>query len=103
MVKDDECPVVFISGMEHHSNQISWLNTIAHVERIEFDENYDIDLNDLEQRLKKYQGRKLYGSFTSASNVTGIKGNLKALARLMHQYGGYCFADYAGGHASGRH
>ncbi len=96
-VKDEDRPVVFISSMEHHSNQISWQTTIAQVERIEFDENYDIDLNDLEQRLKKYKGRKLYGSFTSASNVTGIKGNLKALARLMHQYGGYCFADYAGG------
>ncbi len=96
-VKDEERPVVFISSMEHHSNQISWQTTIAQVERVEFDENYDIDLNDLEQRLKKYRGRKLYGSFTSASNVTGIKGNLRALAKLMHQYGGYCFADYAGG------
>ena len=96
-IKDDERPVVFISSMEHHSNQTSWETTIAQVERIEFDKNYDIDLNDLEQRLKKYKGRKLYGSFTSASNVTGVKGNLKALARLMHKYGGYCFADYAGG------
>lgn len=96
-VKDDERPIVFVSSMEHHSNQIPWLTTIAHVEQINFDENYDIDLTDLEQRLKKYKGRKLYGSFTSASNVTGVKGDLKSLARLMHQYGGYCFADYAGG------
>ncbi|MCD6366326.1 MAG: aminotransferase class V-fold PLP-dependent enzyme [Bacteroidales bacterium] len=96
-IKDDERPVVFISMMEHHSNQISWLTTIAQVELVNFDQNYNIDLNDLEQQLKKYQGRKLYGSFTSASNVTGIKSDLKSLARLMHQYGGYCFADYAGG------
>ena len=96
-VKDNERPVVFISSMEHHSNQISWLNTIAQVERIGFDEDYNIDLNDLENRLKKFSDRKLYGSFTSASNVTGIKPDIRQLARLMHRYGGYCFVDYAGG------
>ncbi len=96
-VKSGKQPVVFISSMEHHSNQIPWQTTIAQVERIEFDKNFDIDMNDLERRLKKYKGRKLYGSFTSASNVTGIKADLKALAKLMHKYGGYCFVDYAGG------
>ncbi|HIE15689.1 MAG TPA: aminotransferase class V-fold PLP-dependent enzyme [Bacteroidales bacterium] len=96
-VDNKKRPVVFISSMEHHSNQISWLNTIAQVERIGFDKNYNIDLNDLENRLKQFKGRVLYGSFTAASNVTGIKTDVRKLAVLMHQYGGYCFIDYAGG------
>jgi selenocysteine lyase/cysteine desulfurase len=33
-VPDEKRPVVFVSHMEHHSNQTSWLETIAHVEVI---------------------------------------------------------------------
>src|SRR5690606_26741451 len=33
IILDEEIrPVVFVSHMEHHSNQTSWLETIAHVE-----------------------------------------------------------------------
>lgn len=96
-VNEEERPVVFISSMEHHSNQIPWQTTVAEIVRIGFDEQNNIDLNDLESKLKQYQGRKLFGSFTSASNVTGIKTNVRSLATLMHRYGGYCFVDFAGG------
>ena len=35
------------------------------------------------------------GSFTACSNVTGIETPIYELARIMHEAGGYCFADYA--------
>ena len=94
----EEKPVVFITSMEHHSNQISWLTTVADVVRIDFDENYDVDFNDLEEKLEKYKHRKLkIGSFSAASNVTGITTDVHKLAKIMHKHGGYCFIDYAGG------
>ncbi len=35
------------------------------------------------------------GSFTAASNVTGIEPDYRTLAAMMHEYGGYCFVDFA--------
>jgi len=94
--KLDEKPVVFITQMEHHSNQISWLTTIADVVLIDFDKNFEIDYGDLERKLDLYKNKKLkIGSFTAASNVTGIKTDVHRLAEIMHAYGGYCFVDYA--------
>ncbi len=91
-------PVVFITGMEHHSNQISWLTTVADVVRINFDDNFEIDHEDLEHKLERYKDRRLkIGSFTAASNVTGIKTDVHQLAEIMHRHGGYCFIDYAAG------
>jgi len=89
-------PVVFITHMEHHSNHTSWFETIADVVQIKPDENLLVDLNDLEDQLKKYRGRPaLFGSFTACSNVTGIETPYFEMAKLMHKYGGYCFIDFA--------
>jgi len=89
-------PIVFITHMEHHSNQTSWYETTADVEQIEPDKNLLIDLNRLEDALKKNKNRKLkIGSFTAASNVTGIETPYHEMAALMHKYNGYCFIDFA--------
>ncbi len=92
----NEKPLVLVTHMEHHSNHTSWLETIADVVVIEPDEKGLIDLNHLEHLLKKYSDRKLkIGSFTAASNVTGIRTNYHEMAKLMHKYGGLCFVDFA--------
>ncbi|MBC2728960.1 aminotransferase class V-fold PLP-dependent enzyme [Desulfosporosinus sp.] len=89
-------PVVFITHMEHHSNQISWLETIAEVKIISPDKNGLIDLDNLEELLKEYSARKFkIGSFTACSNVTGIRTPYHQMAKLMHQNGGICFVDFA--------
>jgi selenocysteine lyase/cysteine desulfurase len=89
-------PVVFITHMEHHSNQTSWLETIADVVVISPDKEGLVDLDDFERQLNKYKNRKLkIGSFTSCSNVTGIQPPYHKMARMMHEYGGYCFIDFA--------
>lgn len=89
-------PVVFITHMEHHSNQTSWLETIADVIVIKPNEEGLVDLNDLEKQLKKHQDRKLkIGSFTACSNVTGIHTPYHQMARIMHEQGGFCFVDFA--------
>lgn len=93
---DELKPVVFITHMEHHSNQTSWLETIADVEVIEPDENGLVNLGHLERLLRIYRGRQMkIGTFTACSNVTGIRTHYHDMARLMHTYGGFCFIDFA--------
>ena len=90
-------PVVFVTHMEHHSNQTTWLETIADVVVIAPTEEGLVDLNDLEQELINYKNRKLkIGAFTACSNVTGIETPYHQLAKIVHTHGGYCFIDFAG-------
>ncbi len=92
----DLTPVIFITHMEHHSNQTSWLETIADVVSISPNKNGLVDLNNLNEKLKKYKNRKLkIGSFTACSNVTGIKTPYHKMAKIMHENGGLCFVDFA--------
>jgi selenocysteine lyase/cysteine desulfurase len=92
----EEKPVVFLTHMEHHSNHTSWLETICDVVVIEPDENGLININHFEELLEQYKNRKLkIGSFTAASNVTGIETPYHLLAKMMHNYGGLCFVDFA--------
>lgn len=89
-------PVVFISHMEHHSNQTSWLETIADVEIIPSCERGLFCLDNLAVLLEKYADRTIkIASITSCSNVTGLKTPFHEAAKLMHQHNGVCFVDFA--------
>jgi selenocysteine lyase/cysteine desulfurase len=89
-------PVVFITHMEHHSNQIAWEESIATVEIIQPDRDGLVDLGSLDFLLEKYRDRKYkFASVTSCSNVTGIFSPYFEIAERMHQSGGYCFVDFA--------
>ena len=93
---DDDRPVVFITHMEHHSNQVPWYETIADVVILTADENNLVDPQILSTELRKYSDRSLkIGSFTACSNVTGIITPYHELAKIMHQHGGFCFVDFA--------
>lgn len=95
-LSEDDRPVVFITHMEHHSNHTSWYETIADVVQLQPDKNLLVDLNELERQLIKHKHRKMkIGSFTACSNVTGITTPYYEMAKLMHQYGGLCFVDFA--------
>lgn len=91
-----EKPVIFITHMEHHSNHTVWYETIADVVQIPPDKDLLIDLDKFRQLLEKYKDRKVkIGSFTACSNVTGIETPIHQMAKLVHEYGGVCFVDYA--------
>ena len=95
MPKEDR-PVVFCSHMEHHSNQTSWLETIAEVEVIEPNGEGLMDLGHLAELLEKYKDRKTkIAAITSCSNVTGIRTPYYEVAEMMHRAGGLCFVDFA--------
>ena len=93
---ESEKPVIFITHMEHHSNQTTWEECAATVVRIPENEVGLPDSSALDRLLEEYKDRPLkIGSFTACSNVTGIKTDYKQLAKIMHQHGGYCFIDFA--------
>lgn len=95
-IPDEKRPVVFVSHMEHHSNQTSWLETIADVVVVPACEKGLFCLNTFKKLLEKYQDRQLkIASVTSCSNVTGIKTPYYEIAKLMHQNNGVCFVDFA--------
>jgi selenocysteine lyase/cysteine desulfurase len=89
-------PVVFITHMEHHSNQTTWLETIADVVVINPNNDGLVDFEDFKEKLEKHKNRHLkIGAFTAASNVTGIEPDYYELSKMIHQYGGYSFIDFA--------
>ncbi|MHB1272124.1 MAG: aminotransferase class V-fold PLP-dependent enzyme [Rhodanobacter sp.] len=91
-----ERPVVFITHMEHHSNQTSWYETIADVVVVPPDRDGLVDLAALEALLHEHRDRAVkIGSFTACSNVTGVCTPYHAMARLMHRADGVAFIDFA--------
>lgn len=89
-------PIVFISHMEHHSNQTSWLETIADVVIIPANKEGLFCLENFKKIVAQYKDRSFkIASITSCSNVTGIKTPYHEVAKIMHQNGGVCFVDFA--------
>ena len=90
-------PVVFVGPYEHHSNEISWRENLATVVSVRLDREGGIDLGHLEELLQDpaYKGRKRIGSFSAASNVTGIKSPVHRIAALLHRYDAIACFDFA--------
>ena len=100
MYESCECvqdkPVVFITHMEHHSNQTSWYETVCDVVVVPPGKDLLVDTDNLRKELEKYKDRKLkIGSFSACSNVTGVRTPYNEMAKIMHEYGGLCFVDFA--------
>jgi selenocysteine lyase/cysteine desulfurase len=97
VTRPEERPVVFVGPYEHHSNEVSWRETIAEVVEIPLCEKGLIDLDALHAALtdKKYANRPKIGSFSAASNVTGIISDTRSIARLLHAQGAFACFDFA--------
>ena len=95
-IPEEDRPVIFITSMEHHSNQTSWLETIGDVVIIGLDDEGLTDLEHFKRLIDKYKNRKMkIAAITSCSNVTGIMTNYHEMAKIIHKAGGYCFVDFA--------
>lgn len=95
-IPDEKRPIVFITHMEHHSNQTTWLETIADVVIVPSCEKGLFCMNNFATLLEEYKDRTVkIASITACSNVTGIKTPYPAIAKLMHQNNGVCFVDFA--------
>ncbi len=95
----DNCnlPVVFVGPYEHHSNEISWRDGLCEIVEVRLDGNGHIDLKHLASllQLEKYQNRKKIGSFSAASNVTGLISPVHEIAALLHKHDALALFDYA--------
>ncbi len=95
-IPEAQRPVVFIGPFEHHSNELPWRETIADVVVIREDADGHICQETLDRELRRYAERPLkIGSFSAASNVTGIASDVHAIAKLLHAHGALSFWDYA--------
>ncbi|MFN0729201.1 aminotransferase class V-fold PLP-dependent enzyme [Polaribacter gochangensis] len=95
-VPDELRPIVFVSHMEHHSNQTSWLETIADVVVIPCDHEGLLCFDSFEKLLKEHESRPIkIASITACSNVTGIKTDYHKVAKIIHAHNGLCFVDFA--------
>lgn len=90
-------PVVFIGPYEHHSNILIWKEGLAEVVEIGLDKNGALDLEELKYKLsdKKYEQRIKIGSFSAASNVTGIITPVYKVAEILHEHNAYACFDFA--------
>ncbi|MGZ5293321.1 MAG: aminotransferase class V-fold PLP-dependent enzyme [Actinomycetota bacterium] len=92
----DERPVVFIGPYEHHSNELPWRESIADLVTVPEDHDGRIDLAALERALIAHAGRPVkIGSFSAASNVTGILSDVHAISVLLHRHGALSCWDFA--------
>lgn len=92
--------VVFVSLMEHHSNDLPHRKHAGEVVHIPLDSHSDnqpgcLNLKALEKELKKYQERINYVAVTGVSNVTGIINPIHDIAELAHAYGALFLVDGA--------
>jgi selenocysteine lyase/cysteine desulfurase len=92
----DQRPVVFIGPYEHHSNELPWRESIAEVVTCPEDSDGHVDQAFLDEALQRYADRPLLiGSFSAASNVTGILSDVAGISALLHRHGALAFWDYA--------
>lgn len=92
----DERPVVFIGPYEHHSNELPWRESIADLVVIAEDDDGHIDLADLQRQLESHADRPLkIGTFSAASNVTGIITDVRSISVMLHKHGALSFWDFA--------
>jgi selenocysteine lyase/cysteine desulfurase len=91
-----ERPVVFVGPFEHHSNELPWRESLEDVVVIREDGDGGFDLDHLADELERHAARTLkIGSFSAASNVTGILTDVDAVSILLHRHGALAFWDYA--------
>ena len=89
-------PVVFVGPFEHHSNELPWRESIADVVVIREDAEGRFDVEHLREELGRHAARPLkIGSFSAASNVTGIVTDVDEVSILLHRHGAYACWDYA--------
>jgi selenocysteine lyase/cysteine desulfurase len=95
-IPPEQRPVVFIGPYEHHSNELPWRESIADVVAIDEDCDGHIDVQQLATELVRHANRPLrIGSFSAASNVTGILTDTRRVSSLLHEHGALSFWDFA--------
>ena len=90
-------PIVFVGPYEHHSNEIMWRQTLCDIIEIPLNDNEELDLIKLEETVANpiYNCRPKIGSFSAASNVSGLKTDVYEVARILHRHNALACFDFA--------
>ncbi|RSM87407.1 aminotransferase class V-fold PLP-dependent enzyme [Kibdelosporangium aridum] len=103
MIPPQDRPVVFVGPYEHHSNELLWRESICEVVAIPEGADGQPSQSVLRDALIRYVDRPLMiGSFSAASNVTGIVTDVHRISDLLHEHGALSFWDYAAAAPHGR-
>ena len=89
----EDC-VIFVTKMEHHSNDLPWRfrRSVVH---IDVDNQGRLDWNDLHAQLKKYKNKVGLIAVTGASNVTGYINDIYTIAEIAHKNNAKIMVDAA--------
>jgi selenocysteine lyase/cysteine desulfurase len=91
-----ERPVVFVGPYKHHSNELPWRESVADVVTIRENAQGGLDIDHLDRELRRHADRPLkIGSFSAASNVTGIITDVEGTATVLRRHGALSCWDYA--------
>jgi selenocysteine lyase/cysteine desulfurase len=94
----DRRPLVLVGPYEHHSNELPWREAQADVIRLPLDQDGGIDQEVMTDTLIENADRHLIvGSFSAASNVTGIVSDVTGITRRLRDHGALAVWDYAAG------
>ena len=85
---------VLVTEMEHHADLLPWRHRSGHV-MVGLSDGGHIDLDAIEQALKKGHGKISLVALCGASNVTGFVSPLHEVAELAHRYGARISVDAA--------
>jgi selenocysteine lyase/cysteine desulfurase len=91
-----ERAVVFVGPYEHHSNDLPWRESGAKIVRVPLNEHGTICLDSLEAALIEHRDvPQKIGAVSAASNVTGVRTNIREVARILRKYDAWAVVDYA--------
>ncbi len=96
-VRTGERVTVILGPYEHHSNILPWRESGAAIRTVRPGREGGIDLGHLEEILAGVPGGLVIGSFSAASNVTGVLTDPDPVTRLLKRHGALAVWDYAGG------
>ena len=89
-------PVVILGPHEHHSNILPWRESNAKIVCIPERPDGTIDRQILRKELQAHASHSLIiGSFSAASNVTGVVADVDGITEDLHRAGALAFWDYA--------
>jgi cysteine desulfurase / selenocysteine lyase len=89
-----EDSVIFVTKMEHHSNDLPW-RVRKQVVHITVDAQGKLDFEDFEKKLEEYKNRVGLIAVTGASNVTGYINDIYQIAEMAHAHGAKIMVDAA--------
>lgn len=93
LIKSNDDKII-TTRMEHHANDLPWRYS-ATVEYIDVDKMGRISLDNIEDQLKRNNGRIKYVTITGASNVTGYINPIHEIAKICHKYNAKIIVDGA--------